>query len=427
MKRAVLVSYWFPPCNLIPSYRVKSFADNLNKFGIETTVITRHWQGDENSLSDAERLNFTPLKITLTDNYKLIQLPYVGKGHRFCKPLHRFPLISKFIHLIYTVFGIFSPQESADECFYQYLNKYLSENHTDYLFVSSSPLNIVRLGYRLRKTFDFDLVIDFRDLWDNTLLNSKLSLSFEQKIKNVLYEYYLKKWLKSASLITSVSNPILDEIKRLIPKSRTALVMNGFESKLRESFNEDLNTTQKFTFSVIGTLYPGQDLSIMIKGLNKFLEGKDLNLISLKFIGCDEIPEIGNMLRSNLPKNCTEVTKRIARDQAIEETKNSNVLFYAGWKGFRGIVSGKIFEYICSGKKILIAPNDFDSIEKIVTETNTGKMADSVDEFVSIMEGWFNEWSTKGFLAHNPNSANINFYSREKQTEILAKEILKIE
>lgn len=427
MKNIVIISYFFPPGNFVASNRPHSFALNLKKYGLNSTIVTRHWNEGDGNWSDMDQTNERPPKVTEYENYKLIQLPYFSRWYGLCKPFHNIPILRKLIHIFYMFFGVFYPHESAYECFYEYTSDYLRKNPVDGIMVISSPLNIVKLGERLSKESGIPLVVDFRDLWDNELLSEGKRLSSERCLKNFVYEFYLKRWLRSASLITSVSQPLIDQIERISPGKKTAVVMNGFEEDRIRQF-EDLGAvkTKKFTFSVVGTLYPNQDFSILVEGLRKFVEGKDLGQIQLNFIGVAVFPEVKKLLEAELPKENVLITERIPREKALEKMGESNVLFYPAWKGYQGIVSAKFYEYLAVGKKILIAPGDKDIIEEIIKETNAGEIADSVDEFVAIMNRWFEEWKTNGRIRIETNKGLILSYSREKQCQFLAGKIEEI-
>ena len=47
MKRVLIISYFFPPGNFAGSYRIKAWADQLQKFGYYPIVVTRHWAENE--------------------------------------------------------------------------------------------------------------------------------------------------------------------------------------------------------------------------------------------------------------------------------------------------------------------------------------------------------------------------------------------
>jgi glycosyltransferase involved in cell wall biosynthesis len=386
--------------------------------------VTRHWAGNETKSADYAEPNQNPPKITKNEDYTLIQLPYLIEQNKL---LERIAPLRRFVNLINTATGNFSPQEDANKAFYEYLNVYLKENPVDYLMVVSAPLNIIKLGHRLAAKFNVALIADFIDLWDNGLLSADYKPNWDKRLRNFFYELYLRRWLKNASLITSVSRGMTEQIELICPEAKTTVVMNGFEAEPKDSQLESSNSVNpKFTFSVMGTLYPQQDLSIMIEGLQLFLKDKNLAEIQLNFIGTAAFPQVQSFLEKNLPKECTSVTFRIPFEQAKQKTRESHVLFYAGWKGYKGLPSAKIYGYLGAGRNILIAPSDKDMLAEIISETEAGEITDSPAEFAQILNHWFQEWKTTGNLTYRGKPEKINYYSWENQAKLFAEEIKKI-
>src|SRR5687768_6104456 len=83
MTTILIVSYFFPPCNIVAAQRIKSFADNFKKFGLYPVIVTRHWTGEENSTAGYESENLDPPTVTDFDTYTLIELPYAARLARF--------------------------------------------------------------------------------------------------------------------------------------------------------------------------------------------------------------------------------------------------------------------------------------------------------------------------------------------------------
>jgi len=75
MKNVLVVSYYFPPNTGAPAWRPFSWATNFHKKGINTTIITRHWTGNENTWEDFIRPNTSPLKESQFDHYRVFYLP----------------------------------------------------------------------------------------------------------------------------------------------------------------------------------------------------------------------------------------------------------------------------------------------------------------------------------------------------------------
>lgn len=427
MKKILLLTYNFPPCNAIAAHRPKSFADHFYENGLYTIVVTRHWGGSEKTWADYEKPNLDKPQIIEHQKYSVIRLPYAAKYKKLLRPFERITLLRKIVSFLLSLFGVFQVHVNTIESFHHYIYEYLKRNQVDYIFVTSDPLNIIKLGYKLSEKFRIPLIVDFRDHWNNNALNKNYRPSATQRFHDYCYEIYLRRWLRNVSLITAVTEPILEETRRLNPTAKTLVVTNGFEKDLFDIVSEPQGKlSAKFTFSLIGTLFPKHDLSVLAEGMKIFLEDKNLEEIQLNFIGTAGIPKVRDFLENTFPRECTLLTERIPRNEALEKMKESDVLFHAGWRNYKGIASGKIFEYLASGKNILIAPGDNDIMEKLVTETRAGKIANSPQEFAKILNDWFDEWKKTGKLRYTADKHKINQYSRENQAKLLALEISKL-
>lgn len=426
MKKVLILPYFYPPFNHISSQRPKSFAENFSKQGLYPIVATRHYDDGGEVYEDSYKANTKKAEISENQTHTEIRLPYFANRHRSLQTVKNLPYAERALLAAYAAAGELHVKTGMDECAYDYLKNYLKDNKVDYILATSPPLNSIKLGYKLSKKFNTPLVVDFRDLWDNNLLNNNYRPGAGKYIQNTLETTYIKKWLERAVLVTAVSEPILEVIKKLNPKVETLFVTNGFEERLFAEFPVSEKKNSKFTFSVIGTIYPQQDLSVLFEGMNLFLDGKNLNEIQLNFVGTAYNPEVGQKITDNLPKQCTSVTNRVPRRESLQKLLESDVLFHAGWRGFRGIASGKIFEYLGSKKKILIAPGDNDIMEKIVMETGAGKVANSAREFADAMNEWFDQWKTSGEVPYTGNYEKVLEYSRENQAAKLARKIMSL-
>ncbi len=429
MKRVLVISYYFPPCNIVAAQRAKSFAENFKRHGLHPVIVTRHWNGNENSTAGYESENLDPPEVLESEAYTLIKLPYKAQlDSRFHRALLKTRPTKLVLYAFLYLFGTINPKCNTFPAFYDYLRGYLREDPVDNILVTVFPMNTIKLGSRLAEEFKLPFIVDFRDLWDNSLLSANYEPALPERIQNFFYELYLRRWLRKARLISMVSEPLGDEIKRIAPDVPRIVVTNGYESSLFSgAAGNTVPPKDTFEFSVIGTLEPKLDLSIMLGGLKLFLRDKDLSRIRLNFIGADVFPEIGDIMRKELPPEITMVTGRIARDEAIRRMLGSHVLFHAGWHGYRGMASGKIYEYLGSRRNVLIAPNDHDVMERLITETNAGRLADTPEQFAAIMNDWFEEWKANGTLQYKGAGPEIEKYTRENQAAKLAQEILSLQ
>jgi len=422
MKNVLILSYYFPPCNGAPSWRPYSWAKNFHRYGINPFVITRHWTGNENTWEDFLVENLNEQKLEVHEDYSVLYVP--SKILKFNVLLNKNKLLAKLFGNIYFILlgliGRFNTEVDAYLSFKVVLKDHLKVNKYDAIIISSPPSNILQLVKIAKRNSDAKIIVDYRDLWNNLILTLDYKPDLKQRVWDFLYQFYYRIWLKNVDLVTVIIEPFKDIIGRL-SGAPMKVVFNGFESQVFNGLTKSRN--KKFTFSVVGNIYPQQNTDILLNGLDKFLEGKSSDKIDVKFIGAEALPEVANRVKAVIPTEFLTITGRVSKQMALQETLDADVLSYCGWKGVKGIVSTKAFDYIASGNYVLIAPGDDDALDNLILECECGISVNSVEEFVSKMEELYSYWLLNGELKKVGNREKIEFYSRENQAHIMANYI----
>ena len=425
MKTALIISYYYPPCNGSAPWRAYSWALYFKEFGIAPTVITRHWDGNEHSWFDYIRDIKTEVKHVSTDSYEIYYLPskksvwyYLLFGEN--KVLK---LIQPFNYYGQMAAGIFNPEVDAASSFGDFLSGHLESKKYDYVILTLPPPNLLKLIPVIKKKSMAKIIADFRDIWDNLEPSPNYKPDRKKHFSNLLSKRFIKKWLKHADLITHVTPPFGEALKTISDKPQ-AIIFNGYDEEYFEGNNRADNS--KFTFSMIGSLYPRQEISIMVNGLKQFVANKDASKICINMIGLSENSDSIKMISEAIPAQYLKLSKRLKKEDAIITTVQSDVLFFPAWKGFRGMIGVKPLDYIASGNNVLIAPGDDDIMDELITKTQTGKIANTVEEFVSIMNEWYYEWEKNGHLKYHGIKPEIEFYSRKTQARIFAETLLNL-
>ncbi len=425
MKKILVLSYYFFPANSVVSPRIQSWADEFLKHGLFPVVITRHFTGNEKVWADFLTENNSPVKHISKPTHQVYYLPNKVSKSFFEKLLTSNKLTGKLFYIINSLLGNYTTEANARNRFKLFAEALLQKEKFDAILVSSPPINITRLGYELANKFSLPLIVDCRDIWNNYITNQQLlKPSWQEKIYLFILERYVARWMSKAKLVTSVSQPLVDEIKK-ITKTPAEVVTNGYEEKFFSVLRNKPTSKDKFECSVIGTVYPMQDISVCLDGIKMFCKKNNATLLQFNFIGIESIKEVAENIRHQLSGLPVTITNKIERNEALDIMAKSHVLLYMGWKGFKGIYSAKIFEYLGIHRNIIIAPGDDDVLDELVTSCNAGKIANSAQEFYNHISEYYLEWSKTGNVSYAGIETEIKKYSRERQAEIFAKHILK--
>ncbi len=419
-KKILLISYHFPPQNIIAAFRPYSFAQHLGKHHLEVTVVTHMWdQKNSKGLLEDAPTN-PPYLVEEQDGYRVIR---VKRTPQFMQSTHRFfnaaPPVRKAITYRMNARGHFHIHTyNSYRSIKSFLWEHLTTTTYDLVLTSFAPFYSARIAYEVHEKFGIPYVVDFRDMHDNRLAADDFVPAPKEKKYIALTEKYLQQWLSKALFIVSTSSVWANALaQRLHVKAHR--ITNGYELPLFEGIEKQ--PQQHFTIAHIGTLYEKQDLRPFIGGVQQFIQQHPEHRMKVSFIGLkpNNRDYILSLFEAAGLMDCFEASDRVPREEALQLLKNADVLFYPAWTTTRGTYSGKIFEYLATRNNILIAPNDKDVIEELMATTRAGVVANSAEEVAQQLGTWYAQWQA-GQLHYEGIDEQITYYSREHQAQLLA-------
>jgi glycosyltransferase involved in cell wall biosynthesis len=235
-----------------------------------------------------------------------------------------------------------------------------------------------------------------------------------------------KKWVGSASAITSVSEPLMQGISNFT-KVEGHWISNGFEIGEFDKFKNQESFTE-FTITYVGTLYHGQQIEIFCNAFKKLIDkNKDIKT-KLLFPGLAYHKEQANRIKDLMIgyEDFYECTERTDKDKILEIEVRSHLLLYPAWKGFKGIIASKIYEYINSGTYTLVTPSDDGEIEKIIKKSGAGICTNGIDDTFQFLQSTYNLFLNGEKLQSKLSNTNAMYFSREHQTSLLAQILNKM-
>ncbi len=287
----------------------------------------------------------------------------------------------------------------------------------DVILTSSPPHSIQLIGLKLKQELNLPWIGDFRDPWTN--------ISYYQKVKRSKYALKKDQGLErevvdSVDILVAVNQSIIDDYKKRFQPRETAKILNGYdESDFMDIPVRSLNDTGEHTILYYGSLMEDQVIPEFIEAISnvaEILRGRG-ELLKMKFIG-NIHDRIKYLLREVNYKDVEFVNYKPHKDLLLEASSASMLLFIVNRvRDNRGILTGKLFEYLALGIPILgIGPVDSEA-GGILRETGRGTMVD-----------YKNIKSMEDYILRNITSKNsfdsddtISKYSRRAQTQQLAE------
>ncbi|WP_278379160.1 glycosyl transferase family 1 [Chryseobacterium arthrosphaerae] len=302
----------------------------------------------------------------------------------------------------------------------QFLEKYLKENKIDTIVTSGPPHSMHLIGLGLKdKLPGLKWIADFRDPWTEISYYRHLKLTKRSDKKHRQLESAV---FNNADITLATSYTDAENFRKA--GARAICITNGFdESDAGRKESKQPDQSSVFTLSYIGVLEQLRNPENLWKALDELVQENDAfaKYFSLKFVGRIDDKILSSIQNTSL-KNHILNLGYLSHGKAVEEMQNSEMLLITNFpnESSKGIIPGKIFEYLASGKQILSFGPDKADVAKILEETQAGKHfgysdTETVKRF--ILEK-FDLWKS-GNLSEN--TQHIEQFSRKNLTQQLSK------
>ncbi|CAG5084311.1 glycosyltransferase [Parvicella tangerina] len=429
MKKVLILSYHFPPLNVIASQRALGYANYLKNHGLEPTVLTFDWNKSPMDQQCDKKSFYTKIIEEKNDRYTVIRIPVIKR--RFLKFMGK-----QEGNLIYRIWILWcwlngrldvSPkvvEYGLSE--YYYLRKFVKKGDYDIVIGIYSPHFHLKNAFRLYKKKEIPYVLDYRDLWDNVIIHQNYQPNLKQRMYDYFVSKYWKKWAKHAKVLTITSRPWADKLQEVVEKN-VHVITNGF---CHEEFNgRQIKKSRKFRILHTGSLYKHQDFTVFNEGLKIFIKELSPVDFEVKFLGAIRSTYQGGGLNGFLSRDefdsleklggFVKFTERIPREEVMEEMMMANLLYIPTFPKAPGTYGGKIFEYLGSGIPIVAIPSDHGVIKELLEGTNSGHIFEEPYEFALYLKEVYETWKTDSNEAerHPSLNAEVLLYSRESQTK----------
>lgn len=305
-----------------------------------------------------------------------------------------------------------------------FLEKYLKENKIDTIVTSGPPHSLHLIGLGLKnKMPDLKWVADFRDPWTEISYYKHLKLTKSSDKKHRQLENAV---FKNADITLATSYTDAENFRKA--GANAVCITNGYDESDsgKKAKGQNLQNGQAFTLSYIGVLEQLRNPENLWKALDELIkENAEFAAdFKLKFVGRIDDKILHSIENSSL-KNHILNLGYLAHGKAVEEMQNSDMLLITNFpnEASKGIIPGKIFEYLASGKQILSFGPDKADVAKILEETQAGKHfsyqdTENIKKF--ILEK-YELWKNDSLIE---NTQHIEQFSRKNLTQQLT-EVLK--
>lgn len=423
MKKVLIITYYWPPSGGSGVQRWLKFAKYLRGFSWESIIYTPH-QGEfpviDKSLEKDVPQNLEIIKTPIREPYNLYKKITGNKDAQTVSFLKegKSGIIQKMFQWVRGNFFIPDPRIFWVKPSIKFLAGYLKENPVNIVVTTGPPHSLHLIGLGLKRKLNVTWVADFRDPWTNIDYYKDLYLT---KWADKRHRELEKDVLSTADTVVTVGETLANELQNLGAK-RTVVITNGYDS---DDYKSVSSASNDFSFVHVGLLSKTRSHPALWRAFANFLQKipEAKSELKIKLVGKTDYSAIQEIKRAGIEAFVEKINyvdhEEVVRIQQgawifllpINRTPNS-----------KGIISGKIFEYMAAGKPILAIGDTDGDVAQIISDSNSGVIFDFDD--VSGISGYME----KMYLEFKRNfrqvsTSNIEKYSRRELTQKLAREL----
>ncbi len=414
--KVLIITYYFPPAGGSGVQRWLKFVKYLPKFSIEPIVYTiknPNYPITDTSLESEIPKNITILKKPIFEPNNILNF-FKKKNKESAGFLNKNPsFFGKLVQYIRANYFIPDARKYWIKPSVTYLTKYLQKNNIDVIITTGPPHSVHLIGLALKEKTTIKWIADFRDPWTDIDYFHQLPLTKKAKKKHFQLE---KKVLQKADTVLVVGKTMQKNYLKINPN--TTVITNGFDSFTN---NNKIELDRKFSLLHIGMLNSDRNHAMLWKVLAELINEnnrfkKDLEIKLIGKVSTDTIKSIQNY---KLQNNLNHINY-VKHSDVITYQKSAQVLLLLINKvpSAKGIITGKIFEYLQAKRPILaIAPINGD-LSEIIHTTKAGAVIDFKDE-ISLKKEILNLYEKFKNGNLEINSVHIEKYHRKELTKEL--------
>lgn len=282
-----------------------------------------------------------------------------------------------------------------------------SETSFDAILSTYPPASTPIIGAYARKILRCPWIADFRDLWGQQRFWGP------RRFLRPFYARLERRLLQQADALVSVSDPWASRLRAAYPKKPVYTITNGFDPDDFAGPRPPL--TRRFSITHAGYLYDGMRDPRRLFAALRDLIGQglmDKSDIEVRFYGYAE-PWLSRLVESYGLTGAVSICGVVPRAHALQREAESQLLLLLGWSDPRetGQHTGKLFEYLGSGRPILAVGGARGVLTETLEETKTGTHPQSEEELRQCLLAAYLEFKRTGSVSYHPDKHAVAQYT----------------
>ncbi len=299
----------------------------------------------------------------------------------------------------------------------RFLKKYLASNPVKAIITTGPPHSLHLIGMHLKRSLGIPWISDFRDPWTKIYYYPNLPLSAPA---NALHHKLEKKVLKRSDRVITVGKTIAKELES-ISQRKIEVVENGFD--LEETPAIKPTNNKKFRIVHTGNISRNKNQHFLWKAISRLLYHypelkNDLEIVQAGAIDHNELQFFKEInITSFITKYDYLPNNKVLE---LQQTASVLLLMISNTKYSKGILTGKLFEYLAASKPVLaIAPLDSD-LASVINQCDAGTVVDfnNNDKAFQVLDNYYTQFKANMLTS---NTKNHEKYSRLALTKRIVR------
>jgi glycosyltransferase involved in cell wall biosynthesis len=422
--KVLLLAYYYPPMGGAGVQRALKFSKYLGECGVQTTVLAGH---DPAYTADASLVAEIPASVDVhrVEHQPLLQRLVAWRAQRAGGQASGAPAaaatgrstVRDAALAAYASLQFPDDKSGWARRAHATAQRLVREQGIQLIFSSAPPMSSHALAARLSRECGVPWVADWRDLWTGN--PAYRAPAWRRPIDRRLEQ----RWLASAAGAVAVT-PTLQRVlaAQAAGRCEVALIPNGYDEADFDAVDALSHADGAFRVVHAGTLYGHQSPQPLLAAADALLARRPalaarLRLRFVGLVGARFEPLLADFA-ARYP-GVLERTGFVEHRQAVAEMLGADLLLLiiGGGVGARGVLSGKIFEYLRARRPVLlVGPTDGDAAQllrahaacRVAEETDTAGIAAALEAALA------------GDGAFPPPSAAPETFERRALTQQLA-------
>lgn len=382
MRRALIITYYWPPTGGSGVQRWVKFAKYLPKQGWQPVIYTP--ENPEMLAVDASLEAEVPPEAEVIKTH--IREPYAVYRRLLGKkkdargaglnPINsqKKTFVQKLMLWIRSNFFVPDPRIGWVKPSVKFLKEYLREHPVDVMVTTGPPQSMHLIGLRLHRMTGIPWVADFRDPWTKMHYFKHLELGRCALKKHLRLEQEV---LDGCSAVISVTSMVQEDFSAQT-STPVHLVTNGYDAP---DFEAPLPERADGIFRVVHTgLFASDGDPVMVwKALASRCAADPAFSSALRIRLAGKVdPEIIESIRSYGLGDKLEMLGYLPHEESVAELRNADIILLPLRRDpeYRKALPGKIFECLAAGRPVLGTGQEDGAAALLIAETGAGRMFD---------------------------------------------------